>query len=70
MVTFFPMYKLSFEEDRANLELLEYGQNVTFEDCKGMTMGEIWSRIDRYRQKHAGENKNGHGGHHGNASGH
>ncbi|NDO47911.1 hypothetical protein FMM75_00280 [Lachnospiraceae bacterium MD335] len=64
------MHEMSFGKYRAYLELSEYDQNVTVEDCHGMTMGEIQNRINRCRQNHAGGNKNGHNGHHRNASGH
>lgn len=64
------MHEMSFGKYRAYLELSEYDQNVTVEDCHGMTMGEIQNRINRCRQNHAGGNKNGHKGHHRNASGH
>ncbi len=63
-------HEMSFGKYRAYLELLEYDENVSVEDCHGMTIGEIQNRIDSCQQNHG---KGGHGrhkGHHGNASGH
>ena len=64
----------SMEQLQASQELkkstLQYDENVSVEDCHGMTIGEIQNRIDSCQQNHG---KGGHGrpkGHHGNASGH
>lgn len=39
-------HEMSFGKYRTYLELLEYDDNVTIEDCHGMTMGELRDRID------------------------
>lgn len=63
-------HEMSFGKYRTYLELLEYDENVTIEDCHGMTMGELRDRIDACThggqtgggQEHHG---NDHGGGHG-----
>lgn len=39
-------HEMSFGKYRTYLELLEYDDNVTIEDCHGMTMGELRDKID------------------------
>lgn len=39
-------HEMSFGKYRTYLELLEYDDNVTIEDCHEMTMGELRDRID------------------------
>ena len=66
-------HEMSFGKYRAYQELSQYDESVTVEDCHGMTMGEIHSRI-RSCQDHNGiksgeghseRKQNHHGGHHG-----
>lgn len=67
-------HNMSFGKYRAYMELSEYDQSITVEDCHGMTMGEIQDKIETCRGhggtmnegNHSGGNQNGHGGHHGN----
>jgi len=42
-------HEMSFGTYRAYLELSQYDQSVTVEDCHGMTMGEIQTRIEGCR---------------------
>ncbi len=70
-------HEMSFGKYRAYLELSEYDGSVTLEDCHGMTMGEIQTRIEGCRghggggspypeedsREHCGGHR-GHGGHH------
>lgn len=67
-------YQMSFGKYRAYLELAEYDQSVTVEECHEMSMGEIQDRIEGCRQheqtEHGGTDQNNtdqsdHGGHHG-----
>lgn len=63
-------HEMSFGKYRAFLELSQYDESITVEDCHGMTMGEIQNRI-RKCQGHGGGSKttekhsNGHSGRHG-----
>lgn len=50
--------EMSFGKYRACLELTEYDQNLTIEDCHDMTMGEIQDRIEGCRQ-HGGAEHHG-----------
>lgn len=71
------LHDMSFGKYRAYLELAEYDQSVTVEDCHGMSIGEIQDRIEGCRQHEeterstncGGGNESGdygnHGGHHG-----
>lgn len=43
-------HEMSFGKYRACLELTAYDQNLTIEDCHGMTMGEIEKRIEGCRR--------------------
>ncbi len=62
-------HEMSFGKYRAFLELSQYDESITVEDCHGMTMGEIQNRI-RKCQGHGGGSKttekhsNGHSGRH------
>lgn len=63
-------HEMSFGKYRACLELSEWDENITVEDCHGMTMAEIQDRIDGCKEhgsgggeEHSGGGK-GHG-HHG-----
>lgn len=55
-------HEMSFGKYRTYLELLEYDEDVTIEDCHGMTMGELRERIDAC--SHGGQTGSG-AGHHG-----
>lgn len=66
-------HQMSFGKYRAYLELSQYDDSITVEDCHNMTMGEIQDRI-RTCQGHGGAGKpgkhtpqkgNGHSGSHG-----
>lgn len=62
-------HNMSFGKYRAYMELSEYDQSITVEDCHGMTMEEIQDKIENCKGHGgavSGGNKNGHGGHHGN----
>lgn len=48
-------HEMSFGKYRAFLELSQYDESITVEDCHGMTMGEIQNRI-RTCQGHGGSN--------------
>lgn len=63
-------HEMSFGKYRTYLELLEYDEDVTIEDCHGMTMGELRERIDAcsHGGQSGGEKKH-HGNAHGNAHG-
>lgn len=62
-------YEMSFGKYRAYLELAEYDQSVTVEDCHGMSMGEIQDRIEGCRQHEETEhNENHRGGNMGSGS--
>lgn len=63
-------HEMSFGKYRAYLELLEYDENVSVEDCHSMTIGEIQNRIDSCQKNHERGEHGGHEGHHGNASKH
>ena len=66
-------HEMSFGKYRTYLELLEYDESVTIEDCHGMTMGELRDRIEacshngRGKQKgsHHNSGNNSHGSSHG-----
>lgn len=66
-------HDMSFGKYRAYLELSEYDETVTVEDCHGMTMGEISERIETCRghggtesgESHWEEEQSHHEGHHG-----
>ena len=55
-------HEMSFGKYRAYLELTEYDQSVTVEDCHGMSMGEIQDRIEGCRQYEETEHRENHGG--------
>lgn len=66
-------HEMSFGKYRTYLELLEYDEDVTIEDCHGMTMGELRDRIetcshegqtDDRKENHYGHNGNSHGNGH------
>lgn len=67
-------HDMSFGKYRAYLELSEYDETVTVEDCHGMTMGEISDRIETCKGHgdtesggdHWEEGQSHHEGHHGN----
>ncbi len=72
-------YEMSFGKYRACQELAELDQNVTIEDCHGMSMGEIQDRIEgcrRHWETERGQNygggdaDSGNGGHSGHHGGH
>lgn len=52
-------HDMSFGKYRACLELTEYDQNLTIEDCHGMSMGEIEKRIEGCRQHGGTEHHDG-----------
>ena len=54
-------HEMSFGKYRAYLELTEYDQSVTVEDCHEMSMGEIQSRIEGCRQSEETEHRENHG---------
>ncbi len=61
-------HEMSFGKYRAFLELSQYDDSITVEDCHGMTMGEIQNRI-RSCQGHGGsrtteQHSDGHSGKH------
>lgn len=70
-------HEMSFGKYRAYLELSEYDESVTVEDCHGMTMKEIQNRIEGCKGHgnteegwghswgHSEQEKEGHGRHHG-----
>ncbi len=65
-------YEMSFGKYRACLELQQYDQNVTIEDCHGMTMGDIRNRIEtceahheKYPETNQESSGGAHHGHHG-----
>lgn len=43
-------YEMSFGKYRACMELSQYDESITIEECHGMTIGEIQSRIEKCRQ--------------------
>ena len=51
-------YEMSFGKYRAFLELSQYDTDVTVEDCRGMSMGEIQNRI-KTCQGHSGKEATG-----------
>ncbi len=65
--------EMSFGKYRAYLELAEYDESITVEDCHGMTMQEIQKRINscgghgdtEKEENHSRPNRGNHGGHHG-----
>ena len=63
-------HEMSFGKYRAYQELSQYDDNITVEDCHGMTMGEIHSRIASCQNHngagagHTGVKQNHHEGHH------
>ena len=54
-------HDMSFGKYRAYLELAEYDQSITVEDCHGMSMGEIQNRIDGCQQHEETEHNSNHG---------
>ena len=70
-------YGMSFGKYRAYQELAEYEENITVEDCHGMTMEEIQNRISSCRnhvetengeiEGESGHNQGKHRGHHGHS---
>ncbi len=69
-------YDMSFGKYRAYQELSLYDENVTVEDCHGMTIGEIQDRIEGCKHHRWSEDnvqqipENNWGGHHGGRRGH
>lgn len=71
-------HEMSFGKYRAYLELAEYDQSVTVEECHGMSMGELQNRIEGCRQHEETEHNQNHedsdsgngSGEHGAQSGH
>ncbi len=64
-------HEMSFGVYRAYLELSQYDSSVTIEDCHGMTMGEIQTRLEGCRhhnnsqeQSEQEHHNSHHGGHH------
>ncbi len=60
---------ISVGKYRAYTELVQYDENVTPEDCRNMTMKQIYDKIREYSgSDSSGEHHNGHGAHqhHGN----
>lgn len=70
-------HEMSFGIYRAYLELSQYDSSITVEECHGMTMGEIQTRIegcrhhngtqyqnDQEQNETQGHHNNQHGGHH------
>lgn len=53
--------EMSFGKYRAYIELSQYDENITVEDCHGMTIGEIHDRIDSCRE-HEGSGESHHDG--------
>ncbi len=51
-------HEMSFGIYQAYLELSQYDQSVTVEDCHGMTMGEIQTRIEGCRHHDATQDQN------------
>lgn len=62
-------HEMSFGKYRAYLELSQYDDSITVEDCHGMTMGEIQNRI-RSCQRHNRGNAEGKNGPKGHQNGH
>lgn len=66
-------HQMSFGKYRAYLELAQYDESITVEDCHNMTMGEIQNRIRTCQGhggsgtpgKHTTQKGNGHSGSHG-----
>lgn len=52
-------HEMSFGKYRACLELTAYDQDLTIEDCHGLTMGEIEKRIEGCRQHGGTEHHDG-----------
>ena len=52
-------HEMSFGIYRAYLELSQYDSSVTIEDCHGMTMGEIQTRIEGCRHHNGTQYQNG-----------
>lgn len=63
-------HDMSFGKYRTYLELLEYDESVTIEDCHGMTMGELRDRIDTCSHNGQINSTNGETGHHNSSSSH
>lgn len=60
-------HDMSFGKYRTYLELLEYDESVTIEDCHGMTMGELRDRIDTCSHNGQTNKTSGEGHHHSNS---
>jgi len=52
-------HEMSFGKYRACLELAQYDENITVEDCHGMTMEEIQGRIEHCQGGSEGEESHG-----------
>lgn len=52
-------HEMSFGIYRAYLELSQYDQSVTVEDCHGMSMGEIQTRIEGCRHHNGSQDQSG-----------
>ncbi len=63
-------HDMSFGKYRTYLELLEYDESVTIEDCHGMTMGELRDRIDTCSHNGQTNKPNGQGDHHNSNNSH
>lgn len=59
---------LSIGKYRAYTELVQYDETVTVEDCKNMTMRQIYDKIEGYSEnEESSQTHHGYGrGHHGN----
>lgn len=51
-------HEMSFGIYRAYLELSQYDSSITIEDCHGMTIGEIQTRIEGCRHHNGTQNQN------------
>ena len=66
-------YEMSFGRYRAFVELSQYDADITVEDCHGMSMGEIQSRIKTcqgHNRKNAADGDSDKGHHSGHSSTH
>ena len=65
-------HNMSFGKYRTYLELLQYDDEVTIDDCHGMSMGEMHDKIDSCKHEQTTESNGNteeksshHGSHHG-----
>lgn len=61
-------HEMSFGKYRTYLELLEYDDSVTIEDCHGMTMGELRDRIETCSHEGKTDDTDGEEDHHNSSS--